>query len=40
MTIAEIADLLVPIESKSEGGKGNERRTDEAFFPNKAVPVL
>ena len=40
MTIAEIADLLVPIESKFEGGKGNERRTGEAFFPNKAVPVL
>ena len=40
MTIAEIADLLVPIESKFEGGKGNERRTGKAFFPNKAVPVL
>ena len=31
---------LWPIESKFEGSKGNERRTGEAFFPNKAVPVL
>ena len=31
MTIAEIADLLVPIESKFEGGKGNERRTGKRF---------
>lgn len=40
MIIAEIADFLLPIESKFEGGKGNERRTVKAFFPNKAVPVL
>ena len=35
MTIAEIADLLVPIDSKFEGSKGNERRTVKAFFPTK-----
>jgi len=36
MTIAEIADLLVPIESKFEGGKGNERRTGKALFFKKS----
>jgi len=35
MIIAEIADFLSPIESKFEGGKGNERRTVKAFFPTK-----
>ena len=40
MIIAEMQDFLLPIESKFEGSKGNERRTVKAFFPNKAVPVL
>ena len=35
LIIAEIADFLLPIESKFEGSKGNERRTGEAFFPTK-----